>query len=515
VPCLPLVVSTSLLFPYVTGRNFAFRILTELLLIPLVVYGWTARRHLLRSPLALALLGFLACVGLADLLGVDPARSFWSTFQRMEGLLGLMHLVLFFFVLRVALATSQDWMRYFSISVAASAVVAVIALFQFATMADAGTLVRPSGPIGNAGILAAYLMLHVFLVLIVFLHQTRTSRRVLLLASLVLLIAAIYVSGTRSAVLALLVVGPVVALAWHGPSMWRAIVARSAPRQLVTASVALLAIGGLIAVSPLSGTYLRGFTGAGPSPRVIAWSTAWTGIRERLWTGWGQENFYVVWNRHMEYGVSFDRPHNVVLEWLFNGGVLAFGAGLVLMLAYARTTMRVAERDRRVALVLGGMVGAYVLWALTWLDTFDTYMPLVSAMAFADWYARPAPTGALPAPHVHAQPSKARQFPVAVLVVAVMAAVYVFNLRPMAWARDTVSAMDTWNAERDVARTLATFEQVLDDPALHTHEVAEQMAALVPDIVTARAAAEPQLVLRYAERSIEELRELTSRPPAP
>src|SRR5437764_9287300 len=35
VPFLPLYVSMSLLFPYVSGRNFAFRILTEILLLPL------------------------------------------------------------------------------------------------------------------------------------------------------------------------------------------------------------------------------------------------------------------------------------------------------------------------------------------------------------------------------------------------------------------------------------------------------------------------------------------------
>ncbi len=67
VPVLPLHVSTSLLFPYVSGRNFAFRILTEVRLLPLAALCWlTGRPHRWLSPTTAALLTFLSWMGLAD-----------------------------------------------------------------------------------------------------------------------------------------------------------------------------------------------------------------------------------------------------------------------------------------------------------------------------------------------------------------------------------------------------------------------------------------------------------------
>jgi tetratricopeptide (TPR) repeat protein len=80
IPLLPLYVSTSLLFPYVTGRNFAFRILIELLLVPSAALVWLTRtQRRSPSPTTVALLVFALWIALADALGANPYRSVWST----------------------------------------------------------------------------------------------------------------------------------------------------------------------------------------------------------------------------------------------------------------------------------------------------------------------------------------------------------------------------------------------------------------------------------------------------
>src|SRR3989344_7787760 len=89
----PLVVTNSLFFPFITGKNFFFRIIVE------VIFGFYVALAILnrdfrpkKSPLLLVLTLFFAVVTLAALFGVDPYHSFWSNFERMEGLITHLHL---------------------------------------------------------------------------------------------------------------------------------------------------------------------------------------------------------------------------------------------------------------------------------------------------------------------------------------------------------------------------------------------------------------------------------------
>src|SRR3989344_5974090 len=104
IPVIPLIVATdpllpNLFFPYITGKNFTFRILTELL-----VGGWLilmlrdATYRPRRSLLLIAITVFTFTVALADAFSVNPLKSFWSNFERMEGFVTIAHLLLYFLV---------------------------------------------------------------------------------------------------------------------------------------------------------------------------------------------------------------------------------------------------------------------------------------------------------------------------------------------------------------------------------------------------------------------------------
>ncbi|MDH4029123.1 MAG: hypothetical protein OEU95_09860, partial [Nitrospirota bacterium] len=86
VPVLPLYVSASMVFPYITGKNFAFRILVEFAAALWLPFILMHREYRLRnSAITLSVLTFTFIVGLADILGVSPYNSFWSNYERMEG----------------------------------------------------------------------------------------------------------------------------------------------------------------------------------------------------------------------------------------------------------------------------------------------------------------------------------------------------------------------------------------------------------------------------------------------
>ena len=85
VPFLPLYVASSMLFPFITGKNFAFRIIIE------IIFAFWAGLAVARSeyrprltPLFKIITAFTAIVFLADLLSPHPYRSFFSNYERME-----------------------------------------------------------------------------------------------------------------------------------------------------------------------------------------------------------------------------------------------------------------------------------------------------------------------------------------------------------------------------------------------------------------------------------------------
>src|SRR3989344_4295961 len=115
VPFLSLVISRSMLFPYITGRNFWFRILVEIALvlwIGLVVLDKEARPKL--TPLFWIIGAFVLITGLADLLGADPYTSFWSRYERMEGYLLILHLAAYFVMLTSVFRAKKDWLIFFN-----------------------------------------------------------------------------------------------------------------------------------------------------------------------------------------------------------------------------------------------------------------------------------------------------------------------------------------------------------------------------------------------------------------
>src|SRR3989338_11065520 len=76
---LPLYISSSMLFPFITGRNFGFRIILEILAIGwvgLLVLSSNYRPRL--TPLVKSVLIFLFIFTLSYILGANPYRSFWS-----------------------------------------------------------------------------------------------------------------------------------------------------------------------------------------------------------------------------------------------------------------------------------------------------------------------------------------------------------------------------------------------------------------------------------------------------
>jgi len=101
IPVIPFIVSSELFFPFITGKNFAFRILTEILFASWLLL---ALRDVSFRPsfswILTTIVAFVGIIALADIFGAYPEKSIWSNFERMEGLVTLIHLLLYFIVAR-------------------------------------------------------------------------------------------------------------------------------------------------------------------------------------------------------------------------------------------------------------------------------------------------------------------------------------------------------------------------------------------------------------------------------
>ena len=131
IPFIPLVISSSMYFPFITGKNFAFRILAEIIIgLWAILAVRDARYRPKFSLISYAVLAFVAIIAVADTFGASPYKSFWSNYERMEGLVTLLHLLGLFFATSSILKTEKLWSRFFHTSIGVSVTLGIYSLFQ-------------------------------------------------------------------------------------------------------------------------------------------------------------------------------------------------------------------------------------------------------------------------------------------------------------------------------------------------------------------------------------------------
>ncbi len=170
IPFVPLVVSGTMLFPstffpFITGKNFIFRIVVELIAGAWLILAMRDRTFLPKKSWILwAIAAFLGVMTVADFFSANPYKSFWSNYERMEGLVTLLHLAAYFLVAATVLNTQKLWNWFFHTSIGVSLFMCFYGILQYKGELgiDQGST-RLDGTIGNATYLAVYLLIHVFL----------------------------------------------------------------------------------------------------------------------------------------------------------------------------------------------------------------------------------------------------------------------------------------------------------------------------------------------------------------
>ena len=395
---IPIIGLNNLAFPFITGKAFAFRILIEILGGIWLLLAIADKKYRPRfSWLLVAVLTFTGVITIADIFGVNPYRSFWSGFERMDGLINLLHLVVYFLIAGTLLTTKKIWDRFFNTTIGVSVVLSILALAQLVGMmkinTDAGRL---DSTIGNAAYFGAYLLLHIFLTIFMLVRWQGNPKGRYVYGVIALLHTIIlYLTATRSAMLGLLggvfVATVLIAILEREHKILRRIA-------IGTILGIILLIGGFILVrnqpfiqqSPILSRFAAiSLSGAKNQARYYLWSMAIEGFKERPLLGWGQENFKIVFFKHYDPAlyndeIIFDRPHNVVLEWLVAGGLLGalgylslFGVALYYLWFSKKGDWSIVEKS-----ILTGFLAGYFINGLFLFDNLTSYLIFFGFLAY-------------------------------------------------------------------------------------------------------------------------------------
>ncbi|HEV8268199.1 MAG TPA: O-antigen ligase family protein, partial [Thermoanaerobaculia bacterium] len=412
VPCVIFLYSFETVFPFVVVKNVAFRLLVELavaLELALAIVRGRVRPRVTALPGAV--LAFLLVLLAADSFGTDPYRSFFSTFERMEGFVGLAHLGAYFFALYAALDGEREGRRYLALCFGLAVLQGVWAVFQTREVgllpsfrADA----RVSGTTGHPSFLAVHVAFLGFVGLFLAAGAKSRAGRLATQALSGFLFLVALLTGTRAVVLAVVVLGLFLFLR-------TTVFVEKRLSALSAASLVVLAIFAVVLVAESDvvsrdAPYLRGLKLTAEDDtaqaRLAVWKIAGKGFLARPLLGWGQENFDQPFERFYDTRLLavepwFDRPHNVAFDWLLAGGIPALAAYLALFVAAFVTLRRAVGRGflaSSPALLLALALVSHLVALSFGVASLETWIPLFALLAviaaFGKSQASSAPSSA-------------------------------------------------------------------------------------------------------------------------
>ena len=406
IPFVPLIVSSSLFFPFITGKAFIFRILVEIIFAVWLVLAIRDKSYRPKFSWILgALFAFLVVMGLADIFAINPFKAFWSNYERMEGYITLLHLGAYFLVMGSVFKTQEIWNKLLATSLGTSVIMAVYSFLQIAGKININQGgVRVDGTLGNASYLGIYMVFHIFFAALLFVRFRANWQRILISIAALMDLVVLYFTATRGAILGLL----------GGALITFIFLTFKSERGSKIRKIAVIGVAGLIIFMGLffalkntsfvqKNPVLNRFASLSISEiktqgRYFVWPMAWKGFLEKPILGWGQEGFNFVFNEYYDprmYNQEpwFDRAHSTPLDWLIAGGALGFLSYAAIFFALLFYIFKSGNENlpKNEKAVMFGLISAYVFNNIFVFDQISSYILFFTIIAYMHSHAPEAP----------------------------------------------------------------------------------------------------------------------------
>src|SRR3989344_1664780 len=420
---IPLIGINNLYFPFITGKAFTFRILIEILGGVWLLLAISDKKYRPRfSWLLIAILSFISVISIADIFGINPYRSFWSDFERMDGLINLLHLILYFLIAGSALTTKKVWDYFFNTTIGISVLLSLLALLQLAGMMEINTDAgRLDSTIGNAAHFGIYVLLHIFLAIFMLIKNQSFIQQSPILNRF----AVVSLEGMRNQ-----------------------------PRYYFWS----------IAV--------EGFK----ERPILGWG------QENYKNVFFKYYHPALYNSE----IISDKPHNVVLEWLVSGGLLGvlsylliYGTVLYYVWLSKRSTWSLVEKS-----VLTGFLAGYFINGLFLFDNLTSYIIFFAFLAYV--YSQTLPEyqeekihDKLRKRNKQEQQNQIKRFAIPVALV-VLLCVYFVNAKGMVAASNMSPAIFFYSSDPETS--LSQFKKALEANSFSHERIRQEIAVIATNM---------------------------------
>lgn len=387
---LPLLFTPFTYFPWHFGKTVIFQMLVEALLVASLIAGRQKKNSSEQFTMHAAdvvIVFFLSLMVVASIFGINTSRSWWGSESRIDGVFTWLHLVVWYFLVRIFVSTPAERRRFVGVALGVGILVSVSILLQkyvsVAWKSDSG-----GGIIGNRGFAGSYLTALLGLGLYsLYLNFKQSLWRYGGIVAVILSLTAVWSDENRGALLGIcagVVVGVVVAIATAREQKLKRIFLG------VLAGVCVLGV----ALFALTHTdfgkeqfprlvpffSLSTYTSGTAETRLLAWQVAAEAIKAHPFFGWGPGNFQIIFDTY--YNPSFlrfsfaetvwDKPHNWFLEIATSTGLLGLASYATIFATLFFSLIKQSKKESSERVLPAIFIGAFVGYLAQSFFLFET-----------------------------------------------------------------------------------------------------------------------------------------------
>lgn len=387
-----LVVDQRLFFPFATGSALFFRLITEALFLSWIIFALVYPKYRPKFNILTISIGiYILALILSTIFSVNSYLSFWGDAERMMGLFGILHFFALFLAGTSIFKEKKDLKLMLNVFLGISSLICIYGIAQRLGITNIKPgEVRIVATVGNAGILAAYLIFGLFLSAYSALIEKKNNFKIIYGFLFLLHLIAVFLTGTRGAYL-----GIIIGFLFS----FFIILPRLRNKKILQKSI----FGGIILIIILygflfinqnkdwvnnnSGLYrLTHFSlsDVTAKTRLMSWDWGLKGFKEKPILGYGLEQYAIPYNKYFSseyynYAASkpyFDRAHNIVIEFLATLGIFGLLSYLFLLFAMVYKVFKDSKKENNYIYlgIIGGLILAYFTQNLFIFDTLPAML---------------------------------------------------------------------------------------------------------------------------------------------
>ncbi|MBT6691335.1 O-antigen ligase family protein [Candidatus Parcubacteria bacterium] len=409
---LPLVTNSDFYFPFIVPRNLLFRFI---LIVILALYTYLFLKDKQFRPkfnkAFIIFCAFIFSLTVSSLLGGNFPFSFWSNYERMDGLSNWYFLIVYVVIMLGTLRNRQDWKQFFNISIVAAWLISWYGLAQklgwdqnlnFIMASTGGS--RIASTLGNAAYVGSYMFMHIILslyllIITIMKKQLISFKTFWYVLSLMLFTAVLILTQTRGAFLglALFLFLLVIFYLWFNRNKinaWYYVVAALLISGVLFTGLLFQQkesawVNNVLLFQKITDVSLSDTT---VESRLSIWQNSFKGYLDKPVLGWGDENFQYVFNKYfpveiyhsINSEVWFDRPHNILIQHLIHGGSIGLGLylGMFAYLIYALIKKYKKDKQWFFSFFWIAFLVSFLLHDMFIFDSINTNVTLYLMLAF-------------------------------------------------------------------------------------------------------------------------------------